>query len=409
MKRRTPLAAACAALLALAACRDQPLTPTGAPAAAPRATQELHTGFIQVEDDVWEIRYQVRNGRAIYQGDIDLGPAERMARTREELKAGRDGGGARRGIIRSASSARWPNGVVPYVIESNVGNLNISAAIAHIETANPGVNLVPRTTQSDYVIFRRTTDPDICGQSAIGRAGGGQVLWINEGADRRCIVHELGHALGMWHEQSRCDRDTYVFVDTANIINQYEYAFDKHCTDGTHVGGYDERSIMHYHKRAFGIVVNGVPLQTIFSLRGYDALLGTGLSLSTGDIYTLDWMYPPPLSITYLDQSGVTYHPIVQWNAVRTAVYYELYMVEEEYYRSAYGPSWTDTRYNFLDSTAGTELEDPYNIATGKNSCDYSNPSAGVEHRVDYTYEVVAVFPSGLTRTDRIGSQAAPC
>ena len=62
----------------------------------------------------------------------------------------------------------------------------------------------------------------------------------------RATVHEIGHVLGFWHEQSRPDRDKYVNIHRENIIPGYESNFNKE-TDVDSLGvPYDFGSIMHY-------------------------------------------------------------------------------------------------------------------------------------------------------------------
>ena len=54
--------------------------------------------------------------------------------------------------------------------------------------------------------------------SLIGRTTGQQEISIGEECDKKGIViHEIFHALGRWHEQSRSDRNQYVLIYPENI------------------------------------------------------------------------------------------------------------------------------------------------------------------------------------------------
>ena len=56
--------------------------------------------------------------------------------------------------------------------------------------------------------------------SYLGMIGNAQEISIGSGCEYKGIVqHEILHALGRVHEQSRTDRDSYVKINTQNIIS----------------------------------------------------------------------------------------------------------------------------------------------------------------------------------------------
>lgn len=67
------------------------------------------------------------------------------------------------------------------------------------------------------------------------------------------IAHEVAHALGFWHEQSRPDRDQFVTVRWENIDKDSKGQFLKEDPDDVDNAGvpYDYGSIMHYRSKAF--------------------------------------------------------------------------------------------------------------------------------------------------------------
>merc|ERR1719203_1840901 len=64
-------------------------------------------------------------------------------------------------------------------------------------------------------------------------------------------MHELGHALGMGHEQARPDRDQYVTINWDHIESGVENNFDI-APKGDTSRPYDILSLMHYGSTDFG-------------------------------------------------------------------------------------------------------------------------------------------------------------
>jgi N-acetylneuraminic acid mutarotase len=247
----------------------------------------MRTGYIIGRNgEPAQITFEVQGELAILEGDIVLGLVSQIATSPEQLhRAGPDG--VRFGIVINGNSYRWPNGVVPYTIDPSLPNpARVTDAIAHIEATTPGVDLVPRSAQADYVRFVPSTG---C-SSNVGRIGGPQIVNLASGCDKGATVHEITHALGLFHEQSRCNRDTYVEILWANIQVGKEHNFQSACNIASDFFEYAEGSLMHYPPTAFS--VNGQP--TIRSKRGLDHLMGQRVGLGTTDISTINQFYPPP-------------------------------------------------------------------------------------------------------------------
>jgi hypothetical protein len=222
---------------------------TSLTAAQSTPTQQIHRGLYRGRP----VTYTVKNGKAIFEGDIVLEKVSPLDPQHVTPSYGID-----------YSQYLWPlvgtQYQIPYVIATGSGNTaNLNTAITQFNKTFSNIQFVAYTTQTDYVSFY--FDPDNTSgecEAVVGRQGGEQQVGGSSTCTVATILHEMGHTIGLWHEQSRPDRNTYVSVNYGNLIKgsiaNFNQIYDNAQTFGTY---YDYASIMEYP--AFSFSRNGGP------------------------------------------------------------------------------------------------------------------------------------------------------
>ena len=204
----------------------------------------------------------------------------------------------------------WPGGVIPFQLANDLDPAVESEMMLAMNEWESLINVqfVPRTTQSDHIFIQNSTSPNYS-NSAVGRSGGRQILNAWRTHTRRVFVHELGHALGFFHEQSRTDRDQYVTIQFDNIST--DGCFGLPCwfnftveTFSNTYGPYDFASIMHYKQCSFSQCgsdacdADPATCRTIEVLPPYAAQwqneIGTASHPSFWDTRVMSFLYPEP-------------------------------------------------------------------------------------------------------------------
>ena len=188
------------------------------------------------------------------------------------------------------SNLKWPNAQIPYVISASFGSRerSVIANAIRIYQEKTCIRIRPRTTESNYVHFFNGGTGQC--YSRVGRVGGRQLISIGSGcAYTATVLHEIMHAAGFYHEQSRTDRDSYVRINLQNVIPGLEYNFEKYSTSKiTSLNArYDYCSVMHYPAYAFS--KNRQP--TISVLRSTSCQIGAATTFSDTDIRKLNTLY----------------------------------------------------------------------------------------------------------------------
>lgn len=104
-------------------------------------------------------------------------------------------------------------------------------------------------------------------------------------------MHELGHALGFYHEHQRPDRDEYISVLLENVQTKHRGKFEKRMDVSSLGSSYDYGSIMHFGLSDYSVNPN---LQTLRPLSVFDGLIGQRKRLSVSDQEQINDVYSCP-------------------------------------------------------------------------------------------------------------------
>ena len=357
-----------------------------------------------------KVIYSIKDNLAVFEGDIILGEIDETESWREinENNNNNDNNSTSNSIIITGNRYRWPNAILVYQVASNVSSSTrtlISQARNHWETET-NIRFIERTASNANVYpnyVEVVSNKSAC-YSYIGMIGGKQELNVVSACGFGAVVHEFGHALGLWHEQSREDRNNFVRINTANIQAGQEHNFDQEISNGDDIGSYDYGSIMHYGRTAFGI--NGA--ETITPLTP-NVTIGQRNGLSVGDIASINSMYstsvttPPTPSTPTASDGSYSDKVRLTWSSVSGATSYKMYRCTNTSTSScSYLGSDTSSPYDDTNGDTGTSYYYRIKASNAAGDSAYSAYNSGYKSITPS----ITTLTSGIAISSNVANQA---
>ena len=257
-----------------------PKTPTisANPISVRQAPKKASLAFAKTRRAQRKVTFEIHGDKAVVQKDILIGKVTSQKKVRV-------------GEYDLPIAKLWPRGTIPFHIDKSVVQKDtLEDAISYLNEETP-LNLIPAQQDDENILFFLKGDEPLC-LSFVGMVAAEQPIYLDEKCGFQEILHEILHAAGLYHEQSREDRDNFVEVVWDNIKEDFYFQFEKipfllqPVYERT---SFDFQSIMLYPPNMFSHTSG---LDTMKPLERADTISPTQRGLSEGDKEKLRLLYP---------------------------------------------------------------------------------------------------------------------
>lgn len=290
--------------------------------------------------------------------------------------------------IRSASTTIfnkfWHRGTVYYTIDANMINPSrVTQAMAMVED-NTSIDFQQRTNESDYIQFV-SIDQNSTYSEGIGRQGGRQRINLASWATYGNAIHEIGHAIGLYHEHTRQDRDSYVDIFWNKIPDNLKSQYYKYkIVEGSDIDVFDFNSIMIYgSKLNSDIVMKKKDSTLIYTQRSY---------LSYGDLGGISYIYGPPFAELIKTTESFEENMQGPYEEYSAIINNELFFYSDKSFNNPTTTSSTrliKVRYDYyscIDEGIPNRYENILDIMIPAGVTSYSLPNTSYEYITEYGY-----------------------